>query len=249
MTGRLIRIAVWVTAAATFATTSACRREGGRNGEARTDASAGGEPVDLYHAICDGKRLCDDFDSLHPERFFDAIVGITDCSNGVGVLFGSWQVEDADSRPFEWKADVRRGGVFPSLGHVATGLGCWFYRPQAPLASVIVALDPEGFGWVKLQGDDVFIPFHGEATIDHDFHATAKVEERGDASTLRVTVSVKGPHDERSVYRGLGAGDVFPWGLDRARVVRVVEPTDGVLGTIGWVEIDLSVADSVSRAR
>ncbi len=245
------RITILLVAASTIATMIACRNAHDRNGAARADTSiADGEPVDLYHAVCDGKRYCDDFDSLHPERFFDAIVGITSCqSDGEAALFGSWRVGDAESRPFEWTAHVRRGGVFPSLGYTATSLDCGIYRPQAPLANVIVALDPDGFAWAKLQGDDVFIPLGGEATIDHEFHASALLEQGSDASTARITVSVEGPHDARTVHRGLGRGDRFPWGDDGATVVRLVDRQDGLLGAIGWVEIALSVEGPRARDR
>jgi hypothetical protein len=238
-----IRIPLFLIVATTLVAPVGCRR----HHEPRDEGA--GEPADLYLAICTGKRVCDDFDSREPARFFDAFVGITDCVKDAGALFGSWQIEDADSRPFEWKANVRRGGVFPSLGHTATNLGCGFYRPQAPLANGAVALDPDGFAWAKLERDDVFIPLGGEATIRHEFHATASLDQPGDASIPRTTVSVEGSRAARTVYAGLGRGDRFPWGKDGATVVRVVGPQSGVLGAIGWVEIELTAADLSARDR
>ncbi len=251
MTTPPTRIATALIAASTLAAAIACRADN-RSGNARNDASVtAGPQTDLYLAVCDGKRYCDDFDSRYPERFFDAFVGVTACDRKdvMATLFGYWQVADAEARPFEWKADVRLGGLLPSLGHTITSVGCSIYRPQSPLASAVVALDPDGFAWAQLEGEDVFIPFRGEATIDHEFHATAALEPLGDAATPAVTVSVEGPHDPRTVHRGLGRGDRFPWGGYIATLVRVVTPQDGVLGAIGWVEIGLSAPGPGARDR
>ena len=87
---------------------------------------------------------------------------------------------------------------------------------------------------------EVFIPFDGEATIDHDFHAKARLDGRDDVSAARVTISVVGSDSARTEHHGVGSGDTFPWGSYRAFVVRVVEPQDGRLGAIGWIQIKLS---------
>ena len=33
--------------------------------------------LDLYHAVCNGKRYCDDFDTRWPYRYLGATIGLT----------------------------------------------------------------------------------------------------------------------------------------------------------------------------
>jgi hypothetical protein len=219
---------------------AACHGHGDREQETTSVVDAS-HPVTLYDFVCDGKRYCHDFDYRHPDPFLGASIGVTECkAKQTAVLFGFWSVQDASSRPFEWSAEVRFGGVFPSLGHVGTNMGCGNEHPQALSPEAIVAADPDGFAWAMLDGDDVFIPLRGEATIDHAVHATAVLDGTDSASAPRVTVSTEEPPAPPSAHRGLGLRDSFPWGGHRATVVRVVAPQDGVLGAIGWVEVSLS---------
>jgi hypothetical protein len=240
-----IRIAILLMLTSGVAATAACRTHGDRTGET---GSANRGRVDLSVALCDGKSPCEDFDFRSPEMFLHAHVSLTDCfPDQTALLFGAWSVEDAGARPFEWQAEVRLGGVFPSIGHVSTNLGCTDEYTQMHSPDIGLAIDPDGFAWAKLAGEDVFIPFRGTATVDHDFHATAVVDAAGAAAAPRVTVSVDGPDAPPTRQAGLGPGDSFAWGSYRAVVVRVVAPQDGLLGAIGWVEIAL--ADWVSRGR
>jgi len=234
-----IRLVTVLALTSSLATTMACRGQGDRSADAGTAPPA--VQVDLYQTLCDGSRFCDDVDYRHPDLFFGAHVGVTSCApDQRSVLFGSWSVGDAESRPFEWEAEVRPGGVFPSLGHVGTTLGCGNEHPQAPSPEVEVAMDPAGFAWAKLEGDDVFIPMRGTATIDHEFPARAVIAPADDGSAPRATVSVEGPDASAARHGDLGPGDSFPWGDHRAAVVRIVAPQDTLLGAIGWVEVHLS---------
>jgi hypothetical protein len=233
-----IRIAILLMLASAVAATAACRTHGDRTGE---EGSASGGRVDLSVALCDGKSPCEDFDFLSPEMFLHAHVSLTDCfPNQTALLFGAWSVRDAGSRPFEWQAEVRLGGVFPSIGHVSTNLGCTDEYTQMHSPDVGLAIDPDGFAWAKLAGQDVFIPFRGTATVDGDFHATAEFDAADAAAAPRVTVSVDGPDAPPTRHADLGRGDSFAWSSYRAVVVRVVAPQDGLLGVIGWVEIRLT---------
>jgi hypothetical protein len=221
-------------------TLPACQRHEDGNVDA---GMADQHSLDLYHAVCNGKRYCDDFDTRWPYRYLGATIGLTGCVGSDTVsLFGSWDVDDAGSRPFEWKATVRRGGVFPSSGFLAASLGCVNYGRKLPFPGVLVAFEPEGFAGANLGGDDVFIPLQGEATIDHGSRAIAMLDDPADASALHVTVSVEDPGAARTEHRGLGPGDRFSWGAYRATIVQVVRPQEGTLGAIGWVEIKPSLA-------
>ncbi len=217
-----------------------CRESGDRRPDAgRSSPSAS---IDLAGALCDGATICDDFDRRGPELFFGALIGIVDCLTGDGAsLLGSWPLDDAGSYPFEWEADVRLGGFFPTLGHVAVEIGCGNEHPQEPLPDTGVALDPDGFAWARLEGDNVFIPIHGKATLGGRSSATASLDNRDVPSSLRTTVTTTGPDAPPTVHGGLGPGDTFPWGFATARVVRVVPAQDGLPGPIGWVEIALSL--------
>ncbi len=198
-------------------------------------------PIDLFRALCDGATICDDFDRVGPMRYFDASIGIVDClTNDGAALYGSWSLDDADSRSFEWAADVRYGGFFPMLGHIGVDVGCGDEHPQVHSPDVGVAFDPDGFDWARLEAGDVFIPIHGKATLDARFAATASLDDPGVPSSLRITVTTMGPEAPQTSHGGLRPGDTFLWGVARARVVRVVPAQDGLLGPIGWVEIALS---------
>jgi hypothetical protein len=210
----------------------------GPKGSGRTVLRPG--EVDLYRAFCDGNSVCEDFDD-HGEAFFGDAMKVVDCvANQTVLLAGWWLVEDAASRPFEWEAEVRIGGVFPTRGHVATNTFCVDEHWQMHSPDVGVAFDPNGFAWARLEGEDVFIPLRGKATIDHEFHATAVVDPSDAASALHVRVTVEGPDASRAFSGDLGHGDSFQWGTRRATVVRVVAPEAGLLGPIGWVEIRLA---------
>jgi hypothetical protein len=135
---------------------------------------------------------------------------------------------------------VRFGGVFPAFNRVGTNLGCFDEHPPAHTPDVGVRVDPDGFSWAKLEGDDVFIPLRGKATLDHVLVAKARLDTGDAALVPRVTVSVEGSGASPLAYPGLGPGDSFPWGGRRAAVVRIVAPEEGLIGAIGWVEIHLS---------
>ena len=122
------------------------------------------------------------------------------------------------------------------LDHVGVELGCSDEHPPLHSPDVGVALDPDGFAWARLEVGDVFIPIHGKATLDGRFAATASLDNPGVPSSPRITVTTTGPGAPQTSHGGLGPGDTFLWGVDRARLVRVVPAREGLLGPIGWVE-------------
>ncbi len=205
----------------------------------RRDGGGRSRPgVDLT-GLCSGKSVCADFGS--DRVFYGDVIRLDDCAvNGAALLNGFWWVEDAGSRPFEWEAEVRVGGVFPTRGHMATNLYCDKAHGQAHTPDVGLAFDPPDFAWARLEDDDVFIPLGGKAEIDHELHASAVLEGPNAASTGHVRVTVVGRDGYPAVWYGLERGDDFQWGRHRATVVRIVAPQAGVLGAIGWVEIELA---------
>ena len=234
-----IPVAMFLAWMSCFPTITACRVRS--ESSESTGLTSSPLPLALVRTICDGKRYCDDFNRASPEVFFGALIGLTDwLPHEPAVLFGSWSIEDAASRPFEWAAEVRVGGVFPSRAHMATNIGCFEEHREIHSPAVAVAIDPDGFAWARLEGDDVFIPFHGKATIDGDIHATAALDRPDAAAPARVTVSVDERDASPTAHGGLASGDTFPWGAHRATIVRIVTPQDSVLGAIGWVEIRLA---------
>lgn len=200
--------------------------------------------VDLHEALCYGsdRRVCGDIVMTEPEEILSgARMGASDClPDQSTIATGSWPIEDAGSPPFEWQARVRRGGVLPSLGHVIAILECEDYHPGHDSPGFPYAFDPDGFADVMLEGDDVFIPLEGQATLDHESHATATLETIDPEPGTYVRISIEEPDALPLTLASLGRGDRFPWGGRLATVVRVIHPTDGLLGTIGWVEIHLS---------
>jgi hypothetical protein len=195
--------------------------------------------VDLFKVLCDGGTYCDDFDRTHPSM--TALhLELADCmASETAVLFGSWSV-GSDSSRFGWEAEVRYGGVFPTFHRVGTNLGCFDEHPPAHTPDVGVRVDPDGYEWAKLEGDDVFIPFRGKATLDNAFAARVALDVGAPGPVPRVTVSLEGPDASLTSVANLGPGDTFSWGGHRARIVRVVAPQEGLVGAIGWVEIALS---------
>jgi hypothetical protein len=197
--------------------------------------------VDLDGAFCGGRYICGDIVKGPEEIWGGARMGTADClTDQSAIIRGSWSIEDAGSRPFEWQARARRGGVLPSLGHVMAILGCGDYHPGYDTPGFLYAFDPDGFADVMLEGDDVFIPLEGQATLDHQSHATATLETLDPEPGTHVRISIEEPDASPLTLASFGRGDRFPWGGRLATVVRVIHPTDGLLGTIGWVEIRLS---------
>ncbi len=200
--------------------------------------------IDLYRAICDGNARCETFDDTYAD-FFGAHVGLADCRDDqTAFVYGSRVGEESWSvtalRTFEWEAEVRFGGVFPSEGHVATNLGCSDVHFQFHSPFLAMQVDSDEFDWARPASGNVFIPLHGSATVDHEFAATARLDGRADAPEPRVTVTIDEPHAAASRYAGLGPGDGFQWGRRLATVVRVVAPEDGIVAVTGWVEICLA---------
>jgi hypothetical protein len=217
--------------------TTACRADGDPGRDAGLSAS-----YRLSEALCDGKRDCPEIDTERPNPDFGARIGLKDCAlHKSAVVFGSWPIEGAASRPFKWQAEVRLDAVFPTRGQVVAYLGCDQEHPEVYSPVILLARKPDGLDWAKLDGDDVFIPFRGTAAIDHAFYATAVLDAPDGASERRVAISVEEPPlTPPTVHGGLGPGDSFSWGDHRATIVRIIDPRDLALGPIGWVEIKLS---------
>ena len=233
-----MRLAAALMAASILPTMAACKGADSQRVEAEDPA----ETVmwDLTMATCTVRGKCDDVGSHWSEYFNGALIGISGCDGRKARMFGSWQVDDADSRSFEWSASVPPGAAFASLNGSAAALGCVPPDGTNPLTHTRVAYSLTGLDWANLEGDDVFVPFDGQAIIDHEVHARATLDARGDASPSRVTISVESAGVARAVHPGLGPGDVLPIGRYATTVVRVIEPRSGFLAPIGWVEIKLS---------
>lgn len=196
--------------------------------------------TDLSWAVCRVRGECNDLSSYSAERIRDDYIGLDHCGGAEGAaFFGWWQVEGRPSRSFEWKGPVRTGGVFPSHGYLATPVECTPADRCDPFPTTTVAVELNGLDGVKPQDDDVFIPLRGHATLDHMFHASATLDDRGDAAGPRATILAEGEHGAKTTDAAIG--DTFAWGRYVGAVVRIVEPRSGVLEPIGWVEIKLSM--------
>jgi hypothetical protein len=214
----------------------------------RAHRDAGPEPASppaedpLFDTTCESRQYCRDIDVENPDLDFGAEIGLVDCTAYKGAsLRGSWPVEGTTAQ-FEWQAEARVNSVFPTLGPMVTYLGCAQRHPEVHSPEVLIARNPDGLDWARLEGDDVFIPLSGSATLDRVFHATAVLDARDGASEPRVTVSIEEPPLARPPARhpDLGRGDGFSWGYHRATVIRIVPTQERALGAIGWVEINLS---------
>jgi hypothetical protein len=198
-------------------------------------------PFNVMDAVCLVRGDCSDGYTNSATLFDGFYVGIDKCGEHDDVsLFGWWQVDDAGSRLFEWKAPMHIGAVFPTNGSLATPVQCTPVSHCSPYDMTTVAVRLRGIKAPKLDGDDVFIPFQGHATIDGSFYASATLDERIEADAPHVTILADTFDGEHSLHAG--DGDTFPWGRYLASVVRIVEPRTGVLQPIGWVEIHLSEA-------
>lgn len=91
-------------------------------------------------------------------------------------------------------------------------------RQQLSLSGVIAVFEPQGFDWAALADDEVFIPFQGEATLDHSFRATATLDRAADGSATHVNVSLGDLDASHTETPALGAGDRFAWGSHEATV-------------------------------
>ncbi|HEX4447734.1 MAG TPA: hypothetical protein VH044_13385 [Polyangiaceae bacterium] len=200
--------------------------------------------VDLFEPLCRFHPYsCTEYDySLDGEDLLGTRMHVANCLDGEkAILAGSWSIDDAAARPFEWEAEVRRGAIFPLPRHWATSIGCGNIHPPTFSPAALMVRDPGGFEWAALEGDDVFIPLRGKATID-GVEARAALDGIDGGSAPRVTVSTTStpaPHGPAARAR-LASGDSFAWGSHIARIVRIVEPQGGSLGAVGWVTIALS---------
>jgi hypothetical protein len=231
----------WLVAAVSSASMVMTACHAGTERRERAKLSDPARQVDLFVVLCDGGTPCDDFDRKSPTMVDTLHLELADClGSETAALFGSWSVAGADSRLFAWEAEVRYGGVFPAFHHLGANLGCFDEHPPAHSPDVGIRSDPDGFDWAQLEGDDVFIPFRGQATLDHALVARARLDTGDAAAAPRVTVSVEGPDATPVAHPGLGPGDSFSWGGYRAAVVRIIPPQEALVGAIGWVEIRLS---------
>jgi hypothetical protein len=236
--GRTMRLAAALMAAFIPPTMAACK--GTDSGSVEAGNPAATDMWSLTLAICRKRGSCTNVASHWTEYLRGALVGVSGCDGAKARMFGSWRVDDASSRSFGWSASVPPGAVFASLNGPVAALGCEPPDDRIPLATTRVAYYLTGLDWAELEGDDVFVPFDGQAIIDHEVHARATLDAHGDASPPRVTISVESADVDRAVHPGLGQGDVLPIGRYEATVVRVIEPQSGFLAPIGWVEIKLA---------
>ena len=164
---------------------------------------------------------------------------------------------DSGSETFEWVANVRVGGAFPSGHEVTIEASCVRMHRQVDDVFAIFAPATARFASVALENDDIFIPIAGQATVGKQFSATAALQPASETSpNPRVTIETNGGDAPRS-FPDLAAGNAFPWGPYRATLVRIVPPNDAArYGEIGWAEIRLErgalpsdAGPTTSRAR
>jgi hypothetical protein len=103
----------------------------------------------------------------------------------------------------------------------------------------------------KLAPGDAFIPLGGEATLDGDLYASARVEQSAptDGGPLSVSIGIKPTRREGTAFHAMHAGDTFPWGENQATLLRIVVSANVVAGIIqdGWVEVALSARKAGSK--
>jgi hypothetical protein len=231
----ILRMSRASIAALAFVGVSACQAP------ATKGADAGPSGPSLHDLFCDGGPRCVYFNDLQPYTLHGAVFRVNDClTHQVAVLSGSWSLDDAGSRLFEWEATAWPGGVFPTPGHVAANFGCGQLHEEVISPLVLLAFDLDGFDWARLQDGDVFIPVDGKATVDHGPKATALFDERAGRASPRASVSIEGAHGASTIHAGVERGDTFDWGNHRATVVRVVASVGQALVPIGWIEVALS---------
>jgi hypothetical protein len=195
-----------------------------------------------YTGLCRDGNYCAALSSLSPTTQFGATVGILD---DAGIpdksceLFGFWPLGDSGPQSFQWQAEVRVNGAFPSLQEVFVAIGCMLAHPQVPYyRSGDFARATGMFARTKLEDGDVFIPFVGHASLDERYVATAERKPSDDdASVLRVTITVQDGTSPPMSYPDLRGYDRFMWGPYPATVVRLVPPREHGYGEIGWVEV------------
>jgi hypothetical protein len=238
MSGRRRRIvAIGLVSAALVVAVFAYRWHRRRGAEATAPAPT--RLPTLSSLVCLIRGACDSAYSNLPLGFKSTYTGVGQCEDIVEPdLFGGWPLDDAGTHLFEWNASILVGGVFPSLGSLAVPIGCAKPRNSYPFAMATIAFDLTGVDWAKPDGDDVFILFQGESTLDHEFHATARFDAREDGAPPRATIVADGARGRETLHAQ--AGDAFAWGPYRASVVRIIEPHYDELEPIGWVEIGLS---------
>jgi hypothetical protein len=238
MSGTLRRVVAGVLFSAAFAgAVLAYQRHRGPGAKATTPAPT--QLPTLSSLVCLVRGACDSAYSNLPLGFKSTYTGVKRCEDIVEPdLFGGWPLDDAGAHSFEWNASMLAGGVFPSLGSLAVPIGCAKPRKSYPFAMATIAFDLTGVDWAKPDGDDVFILFQGESTVDHEYHAKAAFDPGEDGASPRATIVADGPAGPETLHAR--SGDSFAWGHYQAAVVRIIEPHYDVLEPIGWVEIKLS---------
>jgi hypothetical protein len=159
-------------------------------------------------------------------------------------VIATWLTPKTPRWYFRAVVDLKVRDFLPLLDGVTQVGGCGDRPPSLGLA-----IEP-GPRWPPFVPGNVFIPLHGESTLDGLVYATAEIEERRGCSSGPKTVAVRlfdahldsrdptydGVYWEmdeserrellrahtRALYRGLRPGDAFPWAGVDATVVRIV---------------------------
>jgi hypothetical protein len=220
-------------------------RSGGTTGDGRTrDAGTRHHVPDICEDSHCGEVVQYDW-AYERGATFEVSHGIP---NQICWMSGSWPITDSGGPPFEWQAGVPVEGVFPSLHDVFVVSACIDVHPGAHRLDVFYALVTKRYERSRLADGDVFIPFLGQATLDHQFVAMAAFKPAIDGtSAARVAITIQGGEAPQS-YPDLAACERFVWGSHRATVVRLVprrDPGYGVTdGEIGWAEVRLEDSSS-----
>jgi hypothetical protein len=227
-----------------------CRPHANRTHARNTD------PPDERGYICLDSDRCGAVMGSAPEDLGKARFVLVSCRpehRRETIFRASWTTNGASPHLFEWTGVAHEYDVVPLHGEVVrlamcsngtlnaqSGHGDYAVRPGS---SAVFEVGPPAFAWAAPAPGHVFVPLQGEATLDHDWQATAvfepPVEGFPDPSVTLFLAEVHKAefHQLPNLYLRVRAGETFEWGNRKATIVRIVEPRVDVFG---WAEVALN---------
>jgi hypothetical protein len=227
-------------------------------------------------------RYCDYWDNVERTPYAEPVCDTRDChevrsgdtAHGTLLTLGwfechivaTWLTEELPYWRFRTVVDLEDRDFFPLRDGITRIAGCW-HRP--PIMWLATDSRPD---WPPFAHGDVFIPFHGESTLDGLVSASVEVERPsgcGGAAPPSVAVRLfevdlhpspeqrEESEDERAAqrrreraptlarYEGLHPGDTFRWSGADATLVRIVSFAGRRTPWEvegGWVEVRLAAA-------